>query len=187
MASAPTWQLHRAIVSKSQCAKSAAWAFKTSASIQTSPIQNAPGRPWAIRCRVADELSRLTLLAQPFADPFQGISVLRSDQHRQLRPCHQGLDLRTALVCHQALLCCRELSQRGGNRCAGRRRLFCLLASEKFQSAPHPSPTNFRSWIKSNRIHRSRVVIQPQITNCSRKPISDWAVSPSRITTERLF
>ena len=51
-ASAPTWQLHRAIVSTPQLANSAAWAFNASASIQDSPIRNAPGRPWAIRCRV---------------------------------------------------------------------------------------------------------------------------------------
>ena len=51
-ASAPTWQLHRAIVSTPHIANSVEWAFNASASIHCSPIRNAPGRPWAIRCRV---------------------------------------------------------------------------------------------------------------------------------------
>ena len=70
----------------------------------------------------ADGLTSLALLAEPFADPLQGMLVLRAVQGLQLRPCHQGLNLRTALICHQALLCGRELNQRRRNRCEGRRR-----------------------------------------------------------------
>ena len=55
--------------------------------------------------QVADGLPGLPLLLQPPADPGQRMLLVHAGQHRQLRPCHQGLDLRTALVCHQYLLC----------------------------------------------------------------------------------
>ena len=57
---------------------------------------------------------RITLgspLPQTPADPLQRMALFFSGQHRQLRPDHQGLDLRTAPVCHQALLCFTGTSQ----------------------------------------------------------------------------
>ena len=57
---------------------------------------------------------RITLrspLPQALADPLQRMPLVRAIQHLQLPPCHQGLDLRTAPVCHQALLCFTGTSQ----------------------------------------------------------------------------